>query len=364
MIAVQELNKLSWKLHAFMFKNQLQHPTMKDEMQPTQALQRMIVGSWITQAIYVAAQLGIADLLKDGSKSYDELATTTGVDARSVYRLLRALASVGIFAEGSSGYFELTPLAECLQSDRTNSLRAYAIKSGQAWEWQPWGHLLETVKTGKPVFKNIFGMEIFDYLATDPSAAKIYNQAISSFSDKQDIAIAAGYNFSSIHNLVEVAGGRGTLIASILKANLTMKGILFDLPHVVADARPLIETLELQDRCQLIGGNFFESVPTGGDAYLLRYIIHDWDGERAIAILKNCYQAMQPNGRLLLVEMVIPPGNEPFYGKLLDLQMLLNYGGRERTEIEYKDLLATAGFSLTKIHPVAPPVSVIEAIRV
>jgi hypothetical protein len=302
-------------------------------------------------------------LLKDGSKSNDELAITTGVDAKSLYRLLRALASVGIFAEGISGYFELTPLAECLQSDRNNSLRAYAIKSGQAWEWQPWGYLLESVKTGKPVFKNIFGMDIFDYLANDASAAKLYNQAISNFSEKQDVAITSGYNFSFIRNLVDVAGGRGTLIASILKANLTMQGILFDLPHVVADTKPLIEALELQDRCQLVGGNFFESVPTGGDAYLLRYIIHDWDDERAITILKNCYEAMQSNGRVLLVEMVIPQGNEPFYGKLLDLQMLLNYGGRERTEVEYQVLLETAGFSLTKIYPVAPPVSVIEAIR-
>ena len=332
-------------------------------MQPTQILQRMIVGSWITQAIYVAAQLGIADLLKDGSKSNDELAITTGVDAKSLYRLLRALASVGIFAEGISGYFELTPLAECLQSDRNNSLRAYAIKSGQAWEWQPWGYLLESVKTGKPVIKNIFGMDISDYLANDASAAKLYNQAISNFSEKQDVAITSGYNFSFIRNLVDVAGGRGTLIASILKANLTMQGILFDLPHVVADTKPLIEALELQDRCQLVGGNFFESVPTGGDAYLLRYIIHDWDDERAITILKNCYEAMQSNGRVLLVEMVIPQGNEPFYGKLLDLQMLLNYGGRERTEVEYQVLLETAAFLLTKIYPVAPPVSVIEAIR-
>lgn len=311
----------------------------------------------------MAAQLGIADLLKDGSKSNDELAITTGVDAKSLYRLLRALASVGIFAEGISGYFELTPLAECLQSDRNNSLRAYAIKSGQAWEWQPWGYLLESVKTGKPVIKNIFGMDIFDYLANDASAAKLYNQAISNFSEKQDVAITSGYNFSFIRNLVDVAGGRGTLIASILKANLTMQGILFDLPHVVADTKPLIEALELQDRCQLVGGNFFESVPTGGDAYLLRYIIHDWDDERAITILKNCYEAMQSNGRVLLVEMVIPQGNEPFYGKLLDLQMLLNYGGRERTEVEYQVLLETAAFLLTKIYPVAPPVSVIEAIR-
>jgi hypothetical protein len=346
-----------------MFQTQLQQPTSQDEMQPTQTLKQMIAGAWITQGIYVVAQLGIADLLKDGSKSYAELATTAGVDARSLYRLLRALASVGIFAEGSFGYFELTPVAESLQSDRTDSLRGYAIKSGQPWEWQPWGHLLESIKTGKPVFKNIFGMERFDYLATDPTASKIYTQAISSISGEQDAAIAAGYDFSSIRNLVEVAGGSGTLITLILKANLTMQGVLFDLPHVVADAKPLIENQGLQARCQIVGGNFFESVPTGGDAYLLRYIVHDWDDERAIAILKNCYKAMQPNARLLLVEMVIPPGNEPFFGKLLDLQMLVNYGGRERTEAEYQILLETAGFSLTKIYPVAPPISVIEAIR-
>ncbi|WP_311774211.1 methyltransferase [Nostoc sp. UCD121] len=166
-----------------------------------------------------------------------------------------------------------------------------------------------------------------------------------------------------MHNLVEVGDGNGTLMTSILKANLTMQGILFDLPHVVAQAKPLIEDFGLQDRCQLVGGNFFESVPTGGDAYLLRYIVHDWDDERAIAILKNCYQAMQPRGRLLLVEMVILQGNEPFFGKLLDLQMLVNYSGRERTEAEYQVLLETAGFSLTKIYPVAPPISMIEPIR-
>jgi ubiquinone/menaquinone biosynthesis C-methylase UbiE len=347
-----------------MLQFQLQNSANKNEIQPAHALQQMIVGSWISQAIYVAAQLGVADLLKDGSKNYAELATTTSVDALSLYRLLRALASVGIFAESSSGYFELTPLAECLQSDRNNSLRAYAIKSGQAWEWQPWGHLLESVKTGQPVFKNIFGMQIFDYLATDAAASTIYNQAISSFSNQQDRQIAAGYNFSSIHNLVEIAGGRGTLISSILKANSTMNGVLFDLPHVVEDTQSLIETLKLQDRCQLVGGNFFESVPTGGDAYILRYIIHDWDDERAIAILKNCYRAMQPNGKLLLIEMIIPSGNDPFYGKLLDLQMLLNYGGRERTETEYQTLLKAAGFSLAKIHPIASPVSLIEAIRI
>lgn len=210
-----------------MFQTELQNHTSKDEMQTTQTLKQMIAGAWITQGIYVVAQLGIADLLKDGSKSYDELATTTGVDARSLYRLLRALASVGIFGEGSSGYFQLTPLAEGLQSDRTDSFRGYAIKSGQAWEWQPWGHLLESIKTGKPVFKNIFAMERFDYLATDPDACKIYTQAISSISGEQDAPIAAGYDFSSIHNLVEVAGGSGTLNFETVKLREKRLAVIF-----------------------------------------------------------------------------------------------------------------------------------------
>lgn len=334
-------------------------------MQPIEALLQMIVGTWVSRAIYVAAELGIADLLKDGPHSSEELATATGVDARSLYRVLRALASVGVFAEGSPGYFELTLLAECLQSDRSDSLRAYALKFGQAWDWQPWGYVLESVKTGKPVFKNVFGMEIFEYLAENPEAARIYNEAMSSFSEKRSAAITASYDFSSICNLVEVGGGRGSLLASILNTNLAMKGVLFDLPHVIEAARQLIEAEGLLERCKLVAGNFFESVPSGGDAYILKHIIHDWGDEQALAILKNCHHAMPEQGKLLVVEMVIPSGNEPFFGKLLDLQVLVNYqGGCERTEAEYQALFETAGFSLTKIVPTVSPLSVIEGIRI
>lgn len=174
-----------------MSKSESEDYKNRNEMQPTEALVQMIAGTWVSRAIYVAAELGIADLLKDGPHSSEELATATGVDARSLYRVLRALASVGVFAEGSPGYFELTPLAECLQSDRSDSLRAYALKFGQAWDWQPWGYVLESVKTGKPVFKNVFGMEIFEYLAENPEAARIYNEAMSSFSEKRSAAITA-----------------------------------------------------------------------------------------------------------------------------------------------------------------------------
>ena len=348
-----------------MSKSESEYYKNRNEMQPTEALVQMIAGTWVSRAIYVAAELSIADLLKDGPHSSEELATATGVDARSLYRVLRALASVGVFAEGSPGYFELTPLAECLQRDRSDSLRAYALKFGQAWDWQPWGYVLESVKTGKPVFKNVFGMEIFEYLAENPEAARIYNEAMSSFSANRSAAITASYDFSSIRNLVEVGGGRGSLLASILNTNITMKGVLFDLPHVIEAARQLIEAEGLLERCKLVGGNFLESVPSGGDAYLLKHIIHDWGDEQAIAILKNCHHAMPEQGKLLVVEMVIPSGNEPFFGKLLDLQVLVNYqGGCERTEAEYQALFETAGFSLTKIVPTASPLSVIEGIRI
>ena len=348
-----------------MSKSESESCKNSNEMQQTtETLTQMIVGTWVSRAIYVVAELGIADLLKDGPHSSEEIATATGVDARALYRLLRALASVSVFAEGSPGYFELTPLAECLQSDRNDSLRAYAIKFGQAWDWQPWGYVLESVKTGKPVFKNVFGMEIFEYLAENPEAARIYNEAMSSFSGKRSAAITAGYDFSSIHNLVEVGGGHGSLLASILNANLTMKGVLFDLPHTIKAARQLIEAEGLLERCELVSGNFFESIKSGGDAYLLKHIIHDWSDEQAIAILKNCHRAMLDRGKLLVVEMVIPRGNEPFFGKLLDLQVLVNYqGGCERTEAEYQALFEAAGFSLTKIVTTVCPLSVIEGVR-
>jgi O-methyltransferase domain/Dimerisation domain len=335
------------------------------DIKPTETLLQMIVAPWVSRAIYVAAELGIADLLKNGSQSSDELAKATGVDARSLYRLLRTLASVGVFAEGNPGYFELTPLAACLQSDRSDSLRGYAIKSGQIWDWQPWGYLLNTIKTGKPVFKDIFGVEIFDYLRDHPEASKIYDQAMSSFSAKRIATITAEYDFSSIHNLIEVGGGRGSLLASILKANSTIQGVLFDVPHVIEGARHLIASEGLLNRCELLVGDFFVSVPSGGNAYLLKHIIHDWDDERAIKILQNCRRVMFSNAKLLVVEMVIPQGNEPFFGKLLDLQVLLNYqGGCERTEAEYQTLFNVTGFKLTKIVPTSSPLSILEAVPV
>ena len=339
-------------------------PQPNQAMPPQLAVLQMASGYWVSRSIYVAAKLGIADLLKDSPKSCDELATATGTNAPSLYRVLRALASLGVFAETELNHFTLTPLATCLQSNTPNSVRARVIMLGEE-QYQAWGELKHSVQTGGSSFERIYGMNLFEYLAQNPESAKIFDESMTNLSVIQSAAIAASYDFSSIQTLVDVAGGQGLLIASILKSNPTLKGILFDQPHVIERAKPFLEAEGVLERCQLAAGNFFESVPEGGDAYILKYIIHDWDDERAIAILKQCHKVMPDNGKLLVAEKVIPPGNQPFMGKLFDLHMLaVNSGGRERTEAEYRALFEKAGFKLTRIVPTQDEMSIIEGIRV
>jgi hypothetical protein len=339
-------------------------PQPNQAMPPQLAVLQMASGYWVSQSIYVAAKLGIADLLKDSPKSCDELATATGTNAPSLYRVLRALASLGVFAETQPNHFTLTPLAACLQSDVPNSFRAFVIMQGEE-NYQAWGEFMHSVQTGGSSFEHIYGMNLFEYLAQNPESAKIFDEAMTNLSVIESAAIAASYDFSSIQTLVDVAGGEGLLIASILKSNPTLKGVLFDQPHVIERAKRFLEAEGVLERCQLAAGNFFESVPEGGDAYILKYIIHDWDDERAIAILKQCHKVMPANGKILVAEQVIPPGNQPFKGKFVDLHMLtVTSGGRERTEAEYRALFEKAGFKLTRIVPTQDEVSIIEGIRV
>jgi hypothetical protein len=232
-------------------------------------------------------------------------------------------------------------------------------------QYRAWGEFMHSVQTGGSSFEHVYGMNIFDYLATNPEPAKIFDESMTNGSALESAVIAASYDFSSIQTLVDVAGGQGLLIASILKSNPTLKGILFDQPYVIERAKPFMEAEGVLERCQLAAGNFFESVPGGGDAYILKHIIHDWDDERAIAILKQCHKVMPANGKVLVAEQVIPPGNEPFMGKFFDLHMLvMTSGGRERTEAEYRALFEKAGFKLTRIVPTQEEVSIIEGIRV
>lgn len=342
----------------------VQHRQHQETIGPAAAtMLNLIVGCWVSQSISVAAKLGIADLLEDGPRSPADLAQATQTHPRALYRLLRALASLGIFAENDSGRFELTPLADCLRARAANSLRDYAIFLGEDCHWRSWGNLLHSVRTGGCAFEHVFGMQIFDHFARHPEAAQAFDAAMTSRGNLEDRAVAAAYDFSS-GTIVDVAGGRGSLIATILRQNPRARGILFDLPHVVERAAPLIREAGVADRCQLLSGDFFDRVPAGGDIYLMKKIIHDWDDERAGAILANCRAAMAGDGRLLLLEEVILPGNAPAFGKLIDLSMLVQTpGGQERTEAEYRTLLAAAGLELTRVAATQCSLRVIEAMQ-
>jgi len=333
-------------------------------MPPRLALWPMISAYYVPQMIYVVAKLGIADILKDGVKNCDELATATGTNAPALYRLMRALASVGIFVEKEQGYFDLTPVAVYLQSDIPDSIRWAAIMFAEE-QYKVWGELLYSIKTGASAFDHVYGMDLYQYLAQNPEQGEIFHKAMTSIAiTREDAAITTDYDFSSINILVDIGGGRGSTIAEILKANPTMKGILFDCAPALEGAKELIKTAGVLQRCEFTVGDFFKSVPSGCDAYILKRILHDWDDERAIAILKNCHRAMAKKGKILVVERLIPLGNEPFAGKLIDLDMLVMTGGIERTEKQCRSLFEAAGFKLTKIGALQSDMSLIEGIPI
>lgn len=333
-------------------------------MSPAMALRYLSTGFWISQAIAVAAELGLADHLKDGAKTYAQLAQAVDAHPDALYRLLRGTASVGVFAEDDQGRFSLTPLASLLLADIPQSWRAAALMSGEAWSWRPWGALGYSVKTGKPAFDHIFGVEFDAYLAQHRDAADIFQAFMNVATGEEAMAVAPVYDFSGLTTVVDVGGGRGALLAAILKANSHLRGILFDAPQVIAGAQPTLDAQGVADRCELVGGDFFAALPHGGDAYILKWILVSWDDERTVTILQNCRRAMNDQGKLLVIERIIPPGNEPFFGKLADLNLLVMYKGRHRTEAEYRTLFARAGFDLSRVIPTNSPTefSVIEGV--
>jgi SAM-dependent methyltransferase len=320
-----------------------------------QQFARLVSGYWHTQTIYVAAKLCIADFLKDGPRSSAELAQATGTDDRALYRLLRALASIGIFAE-EDGRFRLTPLAECLHNP---GVRALAIMRGE-FQYRAWGELLYSVQTGKSAFEKLFGQPVFDYLSAHPELGTIFDQAMGGVHGPETEAMLDAYDFSGIGTLVDVGGGNGSVLTAVLQRYPRMRGILYDLPKVIERSRANIATADLPERCDVAAGNFFEMVPADSDAYFLRHIIHDWDDHKSLTILRNCRKAMRPGGKLLVVEGIVPPGNEPSLSKFFDLAMMVLPGGLERTEEEFRRLFEAAGFRLTKIVPTRTWVSVIE----
>ena len=337
--------------------------TQQQETRPAEVMLQMIGGFWAARALNVAATLGIADLLGRGPKTASELAQATRTHAPSLYRLLRALCSVGVFAEKGEGRFDLTPLGETLRSDAPDSMRALVMSELGGVHYPAWGELLYSVQTGRPSFDKVFGKPVFDYFAEHPEQAQIFNRSMTELTRLVEPAVLEAYDFSPFKRVVDVGGGHGSLLASILKRNPHLEGVVYDAPQVVEGARARFEAEGLGGRARAVGGDFFASVPEGGDAYLMKHIIHDWDDERCVRLLDNCRRVMPEGGKLIVIDQVVPPGDAPSTAKFSDLIMLIMVGGRERTAEEFRALFARTGLNLTRIVETQSPVCLIEGVK-
>ena len=327
---------------------------------PAEQLLAMASGAWVTQMLHVAAELGLADALAAGEREVADLAQTCGANDEALFRLLRGLASLGVFSETGPRRFALTPLAELLRADHPRSLRNFARMLGDE-HYLSWNDLLHSVRTGENAFRHRTGQSVFAWYEQNPARGDIFDQAMGDLSRQETAAVLEAYPFSEVTHLVDVGGGRGALLLAVLRAHPRLKGTLVDQPMVV---KPVVIPEDLSERLAVSGGDFFTSVPAGADAYLLKHIIHDWDDGACLRILAAIRNAMAPGARVLIVEQVIPPGNTPFPGKLLDLNMLvMSEGGRERTPAEYAILLGKAGLQLSRIVTTPSTVSVVEAVK-
>ena len=328
---------------------------------PTAQLHELIFGAWTSQTITAVADLGVADALADGPLPIDELATRVGANPDALHRLLRFLISRGIFTRDGDGRYELTPLADVLRSDAPASMTAIARFVGSRQLREQWSFLTEAIRTGTSVVPALRGKSFFDYLGDDLEFGEIFNNAMTSLSGLSIGPVVDAYDFTSYGTIVDVAGGHGRMLAAILASAPDAQGVLYDLPEVVAGAPPLLRELGVAERVRLAEGSFFDGVPAGGDAYVLKHIIHDWDDDPSLQILRNVRSAATSGAALLLVEMVIPEDDSPANGKLTDMEMLLINNGRERTAVEYGRMLDAAGFEMTRVVDTASPLSIIEA---
>jgi len=337
---------------------------MDTQIPPPVALFQMATGHYLSQAIYVAATLGVADLLGEGPKRADELASATATHAPSLRRVLRLLASAGVLAETDDGRFALTPIGACLRTG-PGSFRAVARLFAGPSGWSTWGGLLETVRTGETALPRVLGMETFEYFALHPDEGAVFDEAMGAFTAMTAVAVAAAYDFSPFGVVVDVGGSEGALLIGILRENPALRGVVFDLPRLADGARRQIAAAGLGDRCRFVAGDFFAAVPDGGDAYLMKHVIHDWDDARALEILASCRRAMTPHAKLLIVEGVYPPRIDQSAASrgaaANDVNMMVCTGGRQRSEVEFRDLFGAAGFTLTRIVPTLAMACVIEA---
>lgn len=324
-------------------------------------LVHMATAHWVSHILYVAAKLSLADHMAKKPTRADDLAVATKTHAPSLGRFLRTLGHLGLVTENDAGCFALTPLGEALKTDATGAARAAILTLASPWMTRGWAHLLESVQTGTPGLERALGMPFFDWLATHPEEASLFSETMVGFHGAEPAAVATAYDFSGMQTIVDVGGATGNLLATILATYPGPRGILYDLPHVVPNARALLQARGVADRVTIESGSFFDGVPAGGDAYLLSHIIHDWTEAQCLTILGHCRRAMTPTSRVLLIEMVLPEGNAPHPSKMLDMMMLVGPGGQERTESEYRTLLGKAGLRLTRVVPTNSPVSVVEA---
>ena len=331
--------------------------------QGAQHLLQMLSGFIFTASLYPIAKLKIADLLADGPLPVAELAQKTGSNADALYRVLRLLASAGIFSESSGKVFALTPMSNFLRADVPGSLRDMALWMGNRFHFKVWSEMSYSIATGKPAVEHVYGKSCFDAIFGDPEIAYDFNTAMTCFSRQIAPTLLDAYDFSGIGTLMDVAGGHGAILCEVLGRYPGMKGILFDMPNVIEEATCHICSLKMDHRCETVTGDFFEQIPTGADAYYMQHIIHDWADEPALKILANCRRALggRKDGRLIIVDAVVPETSEPHFSKILDLEMLLMPGGRERTEREWRELFAKTGFEIARIVPMQAAESVIEA---
>ncbi|AOY83835.1 methyltransferase [Moorena producens JHB] len=334
---------------------------MTEELMPMVVMKQMLYGGIVAKSIQAVAELGIADLVAQQPKHVQELAEATGTDVSSLYRLLRGLAMLGVFREIVTGEFTNTPLSDCLRCDFPGSLHDLALYVPHDGNWRAWMHLMDVLKTGKASFKQANGLELFEYLNTHPTTAEHFNHSMTSLSVSVAAEFPQVYNFKDFGSVVDVGGGHGLLLASILQANPKLRGVLFDLPSVIEGALPFLAEKGVTKRCDLVAGSFFESIPAGHDIYLMKHILHSWSDEQATELLSCCRKAIPPHGKLLILEMLIPAGNDFHPAKWFDISMMVSLGGKERTELEFRRLLAQSDFKLQRILQMESPVVILEA---
>jgi hypothetical protein len=326
-------------------------------------MRRLLLGFSITIGVSAVAELGIADYLSERPRTAAELARLTGTDESFLRRLLRFLSSEGLFEERDGDLFALTERSHWLRSDVPGSFRARAVYTGSAMSWMAWGSMLQCLKTGKSGFLAAFGQDIFDHIREHPDTAATFNAFMATQTAASSAAILNAYSFADVREMVDVGGGHGALVASVLRANAGARGILFDMPEIIATARPALEKAGVADRCRTESGDFFALVPDGADLYALKFILHDWPDDKCVAILRNCRKAMAPGAKVLIVEFVVPESRGPHISKFMDINMMVNTsGGRERTEREFTQLLAAAGLRLQRIVPTAIELCLLECV--